>query len=56
MDVCKNCQSYISAMRSMIERYDKTGVIKGTDAFEEFLRFRGDDEADGLYGPATVMR
>lgn len=29
-------------MRSMIERYDKTGSIRGTAAFEAFLRWQGE--------------
>ena len=29
-------------MRSMIERYDKTGSIRGTAAFEAFMRWQGE--------------
>jgi hypothetical protein len=29
-------------MRSMLGRYDKTGSIRGTSAFEKFLKVEGD--------------
>lgn len=29
-------------MRHMIERYDKTGSIRGMGAFEKFLKFEGE--------------
>ncbi|KAF1350599.1 hypothetical protein EJ07DRAFT_138294, partial [Lizonia empirigonia] len=49
MDVCKECKRWIGDMRSMIERYDKTGSIRGTAAFEAFLRWQGEGggERDG---------
>lgn len=40
MQVCKVCQKWIREMQSMIQRYDKTGSVKGTRAFEEFLKFK----------------
>ena len=49
MDVCPKCKRALEDMRTMLERYDKTGSIRGTTAFEQFLRF-GDDRnytADG---------
>ncbi|EAT83949.2 hypothetical protein HBH56_157770 [Parastagonospora nodorum] len=42
MDVCKICKRWISDMRSMIIRYDKTGSIRGTVAFDKFLKPEGD--------------
>ena len=49
MNVCKECKRWIGDMRSMIERYDKTGSIRGTVAFEAFLRWQGEGggEPDG---------
>jgi hypothetical protein len=49
MNVCKECKRWIGDMRSMIERYDKTGSIRGTAAFEAFLRWQGEGggERDG---------
>ena len=29
-------------MRTMVERYDKTGSIRGTSAFETFLRYQNE--------------
>ena len=29
-------------MRHMIQRYDKTGSVRGTSAFEKFLKWEGD--------------
>lgn len=49
MDVCKRCRKWIQEMRFMIDRFDKTGNIKGTSAFEEFLKSRGEEGTDGLY-------
>lgn len=50
MEVCKECQKWIREMRFLIERYDKTGSVKGTTAYEEFLKFKGDLEGTvGLY-------
>ncbi|KAF2277299.1 uncharacterized protein EI97DRAFT_466191 [Westerdykella ornata] len=46
MEVCKECKIWIGEMRFMIERYEKTGTIKGTMAFEEFLKWRGEWERD----------
>lgn len=43
MDVCKECAKWIREMRFLLERYEKTGVVKGTRAFEEFLRTRGEE-------------
>ncbi|KAF2268698.1 hypothetical protein CC78DRAFT_529698 [Lojkania enalia] len=40
MQVCKECKKWIREMRFMIERFDKTGNIRGTKAFEEFLKDR----------------
>ncbi|KAF2129201.1 hypothetical protein P153DRAFT_375740 [Dothidotthia symphoricarpi CBS 119687] len=40
MDVCKSCKRWIVDMRHMVERYEKTGSIRGTSAFEEFLNVR----------------
>jgi hypothetical protein len=42
MDVCKVCKYWIDNMRSMLVRYDKTGSIRGTAAFEKFLQSEGD--------------
>lgn len=42
MDVCKTCKRWIDDMRSMLVRYDKTGSIRGTGAFEKFLKGEGD--------------
>jgi hypothetical protein len=53
MDVCKECKRWIREMRFVIERFEKTGSVKGTKAFEEFLRFRGEGEA--LYRPENAM-
>ncbi|CAO2655068.1 Nn.00g118010.m01.CDS01 [Neocucurbitaria sp. VM-36] len=40
-------------MRSMIARYDKTGSIRGTAAFEQFLKWEGEGAGDGE-GDLTV--
>jgi hypothetical protein len=42
MVVCKDCTKYLGQMRSMLQRYDKTGSIRGTAAFEKFLVREGD--------------
>lgn len=42
MSICKTCAKAVSDMRFMIEIFDKKGSIKGTSAFDEFLRLRGD--------------
>lgn len=34
-------------MRSMVERYDKTGSIRGTSAFEAFLRWQSEGGQEG---------
>ncbi|KAL5117860.1 hypothetical protein ACEQ8H_004178 [Pleosporales sp. CAS-2024a] len=41
MAVCKNCARWLDDMRSMLARYDKTGSIRGTAAFEKFLKPQG---------------
>jgi hypothetical protein len=50
MVVCKDCEKWIGQMRSMIQRYDKTGSVRGTSAFEKFLKWEGEgggeDEGD----------
>ncbi|KAH6613898.1 hypothetical protein C7974DRAFT_66472, partial [Boeremia exigua] len=49
MDVCKECKRWLADMRGMLARYDKTGSIKGTAAFEAFLKWQsegGDGEGD----------
>ncbi|KAH7088787.1 hypothetical protein FB567DRAFT_318216 [Paraphoma chrysanthemicola] len=42
MDVCKVCKGWVNDMRSMLVRYDKTGSIRGTTAFEKFLKPEGE--------------
>ncbi|RMZ72662.1 heme binding [Pyrenophora seminiperda CCB06] len=42
MAVCKDCARWITQMRHMIQRYDKTGSIRGTSAFEKFLKWEGE--------------
>ncbi|KAF2828995.1 hypothetical protein CC86DRAFT_368139 [Ophiobolus disseminans] len=42
MDVCKTCKRWLDDIRSMLGRYDKTGSIRGTGAFEKFLKDEGD--------------
>lgn len=41
MEVCKECMHWIEQMRFLIERYKKTGSVKGMAAYEEFLKPRG---------------
>jgi hypothetical protein len=53
MNVCKECQRWIGDMRYLVQRYDKTGSVKGTAAFEEFLRGRGEGGGDAE-GDLTV--
>jgi hypothetical protein len=48
MDVCGECKVWMSAMWSMLERYDKTGCIKGTRAYDEFLRDKAEVEGRGV--------
>lgn len=45
MDVCKACKRWIGDARRMLERYDKTGSIRGTGAFEAFLRWQDGSDA-----------
>lgn len=54
MNVCKECKRWIGDMRSMVERYDKTGSIKGTSAFETFLRWQDGNGGSGQDGDMTV--
>ncbi|KAF2709063.1 hypothetical protein K504DRAFT_468271 [Pleomassaria siparia CBS 279.74] len=42
INICIKCKETISDMRFMIERLDKTGSIKGTKAFTDFLQLRGE--------------
>ncbi|EUC33770.1 hypothetical protein COCVIDRAFT_83925 [Bipolaris victoriae FI3] len=42
MVVCKECARWIEAMRSMIQFYDKKGSVRGTAAFEKFLKWEGE--------------
>jgi hypothetical protein len=53
MNVCKECLRGIADMRSLVQRYDKTGCVKGTAAFEEFLKWRGEGLGDAE-GDLTV--
>ncbi|KAH8724880.1 hypothetical protein GQ44DRAFT_707973 [Phaeosphaeriaceae sp. PMI808] len=53
MVVCKVCKRWIEDMRSMIARYDKTGSVMGTGAFEKFLKPAG-DAGGGREGDFTV--
>ena len=53
MDVCQNCKTALMAMRNMLERYEKTGSIRGTTAFEQFLRF-GDEGLEPQHGDVTI--
>lgn len=45
MDVCKECKRWIVDMQHMLARYEKTGSIKGTLAFDEFLNFKAEAAA-----------
>jgi hypothetical protein len=54
MNVCKECKRWIGDMRSMVERYDKTGSIRGTSAFEAFLRWHDGNGGSGQEGDLTV--
>ncbi|KAH7395302.1 hypothetical protein DE146DRAFT_659740 [Phaeosphaeria sp. MPI-PUGE-AT-0046c] len=47
MDVCKTCKRGLNDMRSMLARYDKTGSVKGTSAFDKFLKSEGDAGGEG---------
>ncbi|EOA86786.1 hypothetical protein ACJQWK_08218 [Exserohilum turcicum] len=42
MVVCKDCARWIEAMRTMIHFYDKKGSVRGTAAFDKFLRCEGE--------------
>lgn len=42
MVVCKDCARWIESMRTMIKFYDKNGSIRGTAAFEKFLKWEGE--------------
>lgn len=41
-------------MRNMVERYDKTGSIRGTSAFEAFLRWQEGNGGSGQDGDMTI--
>ena len=47
MNVCKSCLKGLDDMRSMLARYDKTGSIRGTGAFDRFLKWEGEGAGDG---------
>ena len=51
MNVCKECKRWIGDMRNMIDRYDKTGSIRGTAAFDAFLKWQGEGEEGDLTVP-----
>ena len=42
MQICELCRKSVDDMRFMIQRFEKTGSVKGTKAFEDFLKLRGD--------------
>lgn len=42
MDVCKECKRCLEEMRHMLERYDKSGSVRGTAGFERFLKYEGE--------------
>lgn len=42
MKICSVCMKAVEDMRFMIERFEKTGSVRGTNAFEELLKLRGD--------------
>lgn len=46
MRVCKECERWIEEMRFMVGRWEKTGSVRGTRAFEEFLKERYVGERD----------
>ena len=52
MNVCKVCTKWLDDMRSMLTRYDKTGSIRGTTAFEKFLKWEGEGAEGDLTLPA----
>jgi hypothetical protein len=54
MNVCKECKRWIGDMRNMVERYDKTGSIRGTSAFEAFLRWQEGNGGSGQDGDMTI--
>ncbi|ORY19034.1 hypothetical protein BCR34DRAFT_553164 [Clohesyomyces aquaticus] len=49
MDVCKECGKWIREMRFMLDRFERTGSVMGTSAFEEFLKYRG-ESVEGFEG------
>jgi hypothetical protein len=53
MKVCKECARWVADMRSLVQRFDKTGSIKGTAAFEAFLKGRGEGGGEDA-GDLTV--
>jgi hypothetical protein len=53
MKVCKECARWIADMRSLVQRFDKTGSVKGTAAFEAFLKGRGEGGGEDA-GDLTV--
>ena len=70
MVVCKGCAREIGHMRNMIRTYDKTGSIRGTIAFEKFLKWEGegggeregdltvplnDDDDGGVFGARQAI-
>ncbi|KAF2108002.1 hypothetical protein BDV96DRAFT_588083 [Lophiotrema nucula] len=38
MEVCETCKAAIRQMKQMIQTYERTGVVKGTGAYELFLK------------------
>lgn len=46
MRVCNECEKWIREMKFMVERWEKTGSIKGFRAFEEFLKDRSSGVAE----------
>ncbi|KAF2473614.1 uncharacterized protein BDR25DRAFT_124120 [Lindgomyces ingoldianus] len=55
MDVCKECRKSIQDMRNMLERYEKTGSVLGTTAFERFLKGGGEDVGEVQLGVLGVL-
>ena len=53
MRVCRNCERSLADMRNMLARYEKTGSIMGTAAFDRFLRCEGEGGGEGE-GDVTV--
>ena len=51
MDVCKACKEAIREMSKMIDQYHKSGSVKGTKAFRDYLQDRvGTPEPGPLVG------